>query len=95
MLEFQCCFCGETVSDANRGSAGLDPCALIVVANWSMPLEKQKEQQFFCHLDCFRRALGDQSGNLEIADPDFPAREDTDDSPGPGWWRRLFTKAGG
>ena len=52
MLDYQCCICKERV---NKGSASsLDPCSLILVSNIDLPRDDQKEQEFFCHLECFR-----------------------------------------
>jgi hypothetical protein len=44
-----CAFCGETVA-----TAGVDPCALVVIAGWRGPAEEQREQQFFAHAGCLR-----------------------------------------
>ncbi|MDQ3586326.1 MAG: hypothetical protein M3407_11195 [Acidobacteriota bacterium] len=38
-------------------AVSLDPCALILVSNIDQPREGQKEQQFFCHFECFRRLV--------------------------------------
>ncbi len=43
-----CVFSGETVETL----VGLDPCLLIVVANWRGSEEAQPEQQFFAHGTC-------------------------------------------
>jgi hypothetical protein len=39
-------FCGEGV-EAQR----VDPCALVVVANWRAPSAPQQKQHFFTHAD--------------------------------------------
>jgi hypothetical protein len=55
-----CAFCGETVDTL----VALDPCALIVVANWRGAEEAQREQQFFAHANCLLRLL-----HPDVADP--------------------------
>ncbi len=60
MLDYECCICKGTVSSAG-GEAPLDPCALIIVSNIDQRREDQKEQQFFCHFECFRRLVNNDS----------------------------------
>jgi hypothetical protein len=52
-LQYQCCFCGESIVQSQ-----IDPCAVILVGNWqsSKPAE-QADQQFFCHVACFKKAM--------------------------------------
>jgi hypothetical protein len=54
-LEYQCCFCGEGIGDDTTKVHSFDPCAVLLIANWSKDEDKQKEQQFFCHFECFRK----------------------------------------
>jgi hypothetical protein len=70
MIDYECCICKDTVS-AVSGTASLDPCALILVSNIDLPHEEQKEQQFFCHFECFRK-LVNRDGIMYIMDSDFP-----------------------
>lgn len=70
MLEFQCCLCKKSIGPGEEGPRGFDPCALIIVASWAKAQEEQREQQFYCHFECFRQTLNDD-GNLYIMDPDF------------------------
>jgi hypothetical protein len=49
---YQCCFCGEGISES-----AVDPCAIVLVGNWGGPEANQAEQQFFCHVECFKKAL--------------------------------------
>lgn len=53
-LTYQCCFCGESIEDGVGSSKPIDPCAVILIANWQEPELKQVEQQFFCHVACFK-----------------------------------------
>ena len=39
----------------------LDPCSLVLVSNINLNWRQQKEQEFPCHFDCFRRLVGDDS----------------------------------
>ena len=68
MFDYECCICKQTVS-AGSGAL-LDPCALILIGNYERPREEQKEQQFFCHFECFRR-LVNNDGVMYIMDSDF------------------------
>lgn len=51
-VEVMCAFCGQGVE-----RRGVDPCALVVIANWGAPSAQQREQQFFAHADCLRSRL--------------------------------------
>lgn len=70
ILKYQCCICKETVS-SKQTTSHLDPCALVVVSNIDKPQNNQKEQQFFCHFECFRKTINNDD-NLYIMDDDFP-----------------------
>lgn len=50
MSGYQCCFCGEGI-ESNK----VDVTSLIVITNWDK--EEQQEQQFFCHLECFKQRV--------------------------------------
>ena len=56
-LKFQCCFCGEGIATDGNKFHALDPCALILVSNWEQAPSEQDEQQFFCHLECFKKTV--------------------------------------
>ena len=59
-----CAFCGETVE-----SAGVDPCALVVIPNWRSRGDDQREQQFFAHATCLRsRMHPDVAVHAEVLD---------------------------
>lgn len=52
-LVYACCFCEGSIASTN-----VDPCALALVGNWRSPMvEERAEQQFFCHIACFRKAI--------------------------------------
>lgn len=56
-FEFQCCFCGEGIGESADKFHALDPCAIILIANWQKSHSEQAEQQYFCHLECFKRSV--------------------------------------
>jgi len=56
MLDYQCCICKKTVPSVTDTSS-LDPCGLILVSNIDLPRDDQKEQEFFCHFECFRHLV--------------------------------------
>lgn len=67
MLDYECCICKGTV---NKDDASpLDPCSLFLVGNIDLPRDDQKEQEFFCHLECFRR-LVNNDGIMYIMESD-------------------------
>jgi hypothetical protein len=79
ITKYECCICKETVSSKQK-SSHLDPCSLFVISNIDKPRDNHKEQQFYCHFECFRK-LVNNDGNLYIMADDFPtigeiARED-------------------
>ena len=43
--EFQCCFCGKGIKE--------NVVSLIITTNFEKDEEKQQDQQFFCHINCF------------------------------------------
>jgi hypothetical protein len=56
-LQYQCCLCGEEIDKSADGQGPVDPCAIVLIANWSKPEAEQTSQQFFCHLACFRKTV--------------------------------------
>ena len=68
MLDYQCCICKETVTKDTVSP--LDPCSLVLVSNIDLPRDVQKEQEFFCHRECFRRLINNDS-LLYIMESDF------------------------
>jgi len=51
-VDVMCAICGQEVE-----TLGVDPCALVVVANWRAPSGQQREQQFFAHAECPRSRM--------------------------------------
>lgn len=49
---YQCCFCDGAITPN-----GVDITTLIVISNWEKNEERQREQQFFCHVECLRSRL--------------------------------------
>jgi hypothetical protein len=70
-----CCICKEGIEfEVNEDNIainpkGFDPCGLGLVTNVFGPKNDQREQWFFCHMECFRKMVNDQS--MYILEPDF------------------------
>lgn len=47
-----CCFCNESIKSDN-----VNPCDLSIATNWGKSPEKQHSQDFWCHVECLRRAV--------------------------------------
>jgi hypothetical protein len=56
----------------------LDPCALVLVAHVDREWRDQKEQTFYCHFECFRRLVDDDSA-MYVMDPDFSTNGEVED----------------
>lgn len=54
---FQCCFCREVVID--------DVTAVVLITHWNGPRENQREQQWFCHAECFTKTTGEPVNALK------------------------------
>lgn len=71
-----CCICKEGIEfETNaEGEAisptGFDPCALILTTNIFGPRSDQREQDFLCHAECFRKIVDDDS-IMFILGPNF------------------------
>lgn len=51
-----CCFCNKDINSDN-----INPCALNILINWDKTIEEQNGQTFWCHLECFRKSLHQNS----------------------------------
>ena len=51
-LKYICCFCGQKVE-----SSKTDSCAINVMINADKDKDKQYDQDFYCHLACFKKHL--------------------------------------
>lgn len=47
--KYQCCFCGKKIE--------FNITALLLITNYDKDLDEQQEQQFFCHINCFKKKL--------------------------------------
>jgi len=47
-----CCFCNNIID-----SDVVNPCDISILTNWDKPKNKQHNQTFWCHINCFRKAL--------------------------------------
>jgi hypothetical protein len=68
-IVYGCYFCGESILK-KTGDSHLDPCAMVFVAHFDKDRRDQKEQQFYCHFECFRK-LGVGPNTFYIEEPDF------------------------
>jgi len=50
MEKCECIFCGVNIEK--------NVTAFLAITNWEKQEEKQQSQQFFCHFECFKKALG-------------------------------------
>lgn len=50
-LNFQCCFCHKSILG--------DVTALILVTKWNRFGVEQRDQQWFCHAECFSATTGE------------------------------------
>ena len=71
MANYQCCVCDNGILEGEQATSKLDPCALFLVSNIDQPRENHKEQQFYCHFECFRRIVNND-GLMYIMEEDFP-----------------------
>ena len=71
-----CCLCKQSIDfevDANNiaiNAEGSDPCGIGFVTNVFGPRGDQREQWFYCHAECFRRIVNDDS-IMYILEPDM------------------------
>jgi len=49
-----CSLCGESIEEKAHK---LDPCGLYIISNIMEEEDKQNENLFFCHYECFRMAM--------------------------------------
>lgn len=65
-LEFSCYVCNKTIKPQ-----GFDVSAVVLITNWDNK-EKERSQQFFCHIDCFKKtAHKNMQSELYILDENF------------------------
>ena len=64
-MKYQCCIC-KSESELKD----LDPCSLTLRTNIDEKEDNQKEQTFYCHLECFRKLINDD-GIMYIMEEDF------------------------
>ena len=60
MNEFQCVFCGEKISEEEKVSS------ILLTTHW-LNEDEQEDQQFFCHLECFKSKCFDEN-NIFVED---------------------------
>lgn len=62
-LQYRCCFCNLMIKSTN-----VDPCDLNILINCDKSKEKQDNQTFYCHINCFREKLHKDIIKLLIVD---------------------------
>lgn len=77
-IQYQCIICKNTIAPEQH-VLKLDPCALIVVSNINKAVNQQKEQTFFCHFECFKHIVNDES-LLYLTTLSTPAEREAEDS---------------
>jgi hypothetical protein len=60
-LDYQCCICKQKITPEDKRKNSHNPCALTVTTNCDGNVMEQKEQTFFCHMDCFKELHGDDA----------------------------------
>ena len=51
-IEFICCFCNQEIK-----SSKTDPADINILINIDKPKERQCNQTFYCHIECFREKI--------------------------------------
>ena len=77
-LLYKCCVCKQSMSHEADPERPLDPCALILVTNINTVRSGQREQEFTCHFECFRKLVADDS-LLYIMEPSYSSIGDMED----------------
>lgn len=62
-LKYRCCFCNLKIDSSN-----VNPCDLNILINCDKPKDKQDNQSFYCHMQCFRNRLHEDIVKLLIVD---------------------------
>lgn len=57
LVTYQCCLCGDQILPSQQNIHRLDPCGLYIISNIMEDDDKQLEQMFFYHYECFRDAM--------------------------------------
>jgi len=60
-LNYKCCICKQKIKSEDRQLNNLNPCSLRKNTNFDGTSLEQKEQTFFCHLQCFKELYDDDA----------------------------------
>lgn len=77
-LSYQCCICKKPMSTTGENTHSLDPCSLVLFGHADREWREQKEQTFYCHIECFRRIVND-GGVMQILEPDYSTHGEIED----------------
>jgi hypothetical protein len=77
-LAYRCCICKQPMPRQGDPDRPFDPCEIVLVTNIDRDRRDQKEQDFPCHFECFRRMISEDS-ILYIMEPDFSTIGEVED----------------
>jgi hypothetical protein len=77
-LLYKCCVCKHAMSHEADPERPFDPCALVLVTNVNTVRSGQREQEFPCHFECFRRLVADDS-LMYIMEPNYSSIGEMED----------------
>ena len=62
-LHYRCCFCNIIIK-----SDEVNPCDLNILINIDKSKDKQDNQTFYCHINCFKDKLHDEIEKCLVVD---------------------------
>lgn len=62
-LKYRCCFCNKIIKSNN-----VNPCDLNILINIDKPKDKQDNQTFYCHIECFKENLHEKIRPMLVVD---------------------------
>ena len=71
-----CVICKKEI-EYRLDTQGFDPCALTLTTHIDCENGEQKEQEFYCHFDCFRKIVNDDQ-IFHIKESDYPTKSEID-----------------
>ena len=74
---YSCIFCKNGIEMNASKRHDLDPCAIVLIGHYDRERAEQKEQQFWCHFNCFRK-LANEDGVMYIMQPDFATNSENE-----------------
>lgn len=62
-LKYRCCFCNKIIESNN-----VNPCDLNILINIDKFKDKQDNQTFYCHIECFKENLHENIRPMLVVD---------------------------